>query len=428
MLPQGTPLGRLMLLEVFDYYDGPKLFAAHNAVGTIFFVFWTDQDSATDTWFYVPISKGRLESVKSGEFTLRDAILHPEDGSIFEVVVPAQKGNAVVTQTTPEKISPARLPPVGDVLDPDDQRGFQEEAIPSIPTGSYELAIGRSKRKTPKIAHVVEILSGWSALLESTLETIGFKTNFVPVATRIGSFIVTLAGLEGADTAQAIDILRRVVPLPTAPEDVSTAELRSSRVDLEHLAHLLAAVEKSKSDLQISIPRASGGSEVVMKIDANEARGLLGRVVVALSGVIASEHVPQADRIKTVFRAVEILSRGEEVTPEALEVVPRQVNYYKHAARVLDLLDKDYLLTPAGQRLVLCDPQEQMRIAANQFEKSRCGWLWIRWCNKTSISDVDPETAEEFLLAASVGINDTTKKRRAQTLRAWASKFIAVVE
>ncbi|MCA8832002.1 DUF6575 domain-containing protein [Hymenobacter pini] len=90
-LPKDSLLGNLSLIEVFHYYDGPKLFSCKNNGGQIYFVLWLgdeELDYRYDRWMYVPVSVTRIQHIKSGQIDLRSACINPEDGFIWIVNIP----------------------------------------------------------------------------------------------------------------------------------------------------------------------------------------------------------------------------------------------------------------------------------------------------------------------------------------------------
>lgn len=87
LLPQETILGKLEILEVYEFYDKPCLFSCRNVVGQIFLAVWIDETSYSDSWLYVPTSLRRLQQVVGGGIELKNAFLEAEDGFVLEVIV-----------------------------------------------------------------------------------------------------------------------------------------------------------------------------------------------------------------------------------------------------------------------------------------------------------------------------------------------------
>ncbi|WP_156922552.1 DUF6575 domain-containing protein [Cohnella thermotolerans] len=93
-----TPIGDLKVLEVFEYIDGPKVFSCENPEGQVFVTNWIDTTPQSDTWFYVPVSKKRLNQIRTGFISLRECIVNAEEGYVWEVITPAKGTGAVLVK------------------------------------------------------------------------------------------------------------------------------------------------------------------------------------------------------------------------------------------------------------------------------------------------------------------------------------------
>lgn len=130
-LPAGTPLGRLKVLEVYHYFDGPRLFACANVSGQKFLVFWLGDEDGADKWLYVPVSDTRLREVRSGAISLRRACKDPEDGFVWVVETPFQpNGKAGPTAFDPSELPDEYLPADDSFL------SLEEQALSSPVEGS----------------------------------------------------------------------------------------------------------------------------------------------------------------------------------------------------------------------------------------------------------------------------------------------------
>jgi hypothetical protein len=87
-LPQLTHLGKLELIEVYEFYDQPILFSCRNASDAIFIGVFADEDDNFETWLYVGVSPHRFKQIRSGAIDLHDAFSEVEDGIIFQIKVP----------------------------------------------------------------------------------------------------------------------------------------------------------------------------------------------------------------------------------------------------------------------------------------------------------------------------------------------------
>ena len=91
VLPKNTLLGNLSIIDIFHYYDGPKLFSCKNNSDQIYFVLWLGDEEKNykyDRWMYVPVSLTRLQHIKSGQVKLRDACINPEDDFLWIINMP----------------------------------------------------------------------------------------------------------------------------------------------------------------------------------------------------------------------------------------------------------------------------------------------------------------------------------------------------
>ena len=75
-----STLGRLEILETFEYYDQPVLFSCKNAAGHLYLVVAADENEQNETWLYAGVSEERLNLIRSGAIDLHDAFADPEDG------------------------------------------------------------------------------------------------------------------------------------------------------------------------------------------------------------------------------------------------------------------------------------------------------------------------------------------------------------
>ncbi len=81
---QGLPLlGRLRILEVYEFQDEPVLFAAIGDAGVVYLINLLDVDDDNYQWLAAPLSLGRFENVRTGKIELRRAFTQTEEGHVF---------------------------------------------------------------------------------------------------------------------------------------------------------------------------------------------------------------------------------------------------------------------------------------------------------------------------------------------------------
>jgi len=124
VLPKSDRFGVLEIIEIFDYYDGPKLFACKNSVGQIFLGMWIGSDARSDSFWLVSLSKERFLSVRSGGIGLDRVFVEPELGFLYQCVIQIADGASEVEPILPESLAAELLP------DPDEYLRLQTETLP----------------------------------------------------------------------------------------------------------------------------------------------------------------------------------------------------------------------------------------------------------------------------------------------------------
>ena len=123
-LPVGTILGQLEVLDVFEQFDGPKLFTCRNGADACFLVVWVDDHAgAEDVWLYAPVSTKRVAALKLGEFELRRAFIESEGGVVHLVRTSRSGGISAIESMASNTIPDELLPDRGVTL-----RAFPEPA------------------------------------------------------------------------------------------------------------------------------------------------------------------------------------------------------------------------------------------------------------------------------------------------------------
>lgn len=111
LLPENTVLGRLSIVEVYHYYDGPKLFACSNVTGQLYLTFWLGEYQDYDRWMYLPVSETRLTRMRSGGMSLRHGCRTPENGYLWIAQMPfTPDGTVTVEAVFPEQIDEMDMP------------------------------------------------------------------------------------------------------------------------------------------------------------------------------------------------------------------------------------------------------------------------------------------------------------------------------
>lgn len=136
---------------------------------------------------------------------------------------------------------------------------------------------------------------------------------------------------------------------------------------------------------------------------------------------IYKDHLPQANTVKLVLRLVDIVLQNGTVTRADIEELnsSRQVAYYRQAARILGLLDRDNIPTFRSRALHGISDSQRLALAAVYFEDSIVGRTWTEWAGMSHLTEVMPESAEAFVKECGIGLSDDTLRRRSSTLVRW---------
>lgn len=127
-LPINTPLGKLELQRVIEYYDFPRIFTCKNSTGQLYFAISTYDDSDEFHWIYLPISSLRLSAIFGGATSLRQALLEPEGGFLFFVKT-FTIGSTEFSYTLPEQLSNDDLPDEDYLIDIKDEPNCRSTVI-----------------------------------------------------------------------------------------------------------------------------------------------------------------------------------------------------------------------------------------------------------------------------------------------------------
>ncbi len=114
--PNGTELGDLALLDVFDHYDYPQSFSCQDATGRRFLAFHVEEPPATDTWLFLRVSALRLAQLEHGEIDLHESLIHAEDGFLFRVTQDRHQGTARVDRLPVDLLPAVWVPATGQLL------------------------------------------------------------------------------------------------------------------------------------------------------------------------------------------------------------------------------------------------------------------------------------------------------------------------
>lgn len=258
----------------------------------------------------------------------------------------------------------------------------------------------------------------------------GVSMSWAPAA----SFTIHLSSANGADISEVFDVLAQLAKVKGSASNVDALVGALPPQVASAVLRLLARVKHHSCDVEITLTDPNSPLwQQTITIEADRVRNLsfsaLARRARESSREIpvriTNRDVPQANEIEKVFQAVDAVLAGRKATVDDIEGIgsDRQVNYYLQAARLLGFLDEDNQATSRARSLVGISLEQRLALTAVFFEDSTVGRAWRTWDGKDRLSAVEPESAQEFLEVCVIGLNPTTIKRRASTLREWQTRL-----
>lgn len=425
MLPFNTPMGRLRLAEVLDSYDGPKLIVARSEVGIGYLGLWVENWASGERWLFVPVSETRRSEIRNGLRALRDAYLEAEDGFVYDVSVP-REGQTHFHVVACHEIDTDALPPEDDFLEP--QPSFAPSALArsaepgELPQSRLlERLYVRAARSNQNVGQdvVASTWAAWFSCRKATMSAHGSRFSSVPsaVGAAISSFAVDLSVPNAEVNVRAIADWAQYVQgtgAGTARERLTAFGMDSSACE-----SLLSNIVGFDVIFSVTLLWPNGSSPPCgFELTPDRARQLLRELRTTLP-ILSSDKIPQANSLDKVVEVVQALDADGDVDGASLGLVPRQVAYYKHAARVLGFIAPSDMLTMAGRRLVGAHGSEIDSVLRAQFEVSECGWAWAAWSNKRGLAEVKPDSAPDFLRVVAPSLSASTANRRGQMLSMW---------
>ncbi|MBK0015951.1 hypothetical protein JMT66_20345 [Kosakonia cowanii] len=418
-LPITNELGELSIERVYSFYDVPRTFLVKSSKTKEFYlVYWFDESETFDSWYYAPMNKLEISNLDSGFIQVRDFFLNK---NVFIVTTPYDLSCCEIEFLSYRDIDNETLPPVGYFISID---GEGECAIvyndeKEILNNVHEIRIFRDRsEKNIEWEPIQKIINTWNSLYNKVAKVL-FDDDFslVPYTSSIGSyktkFIAEKNDVFISNFTEFLNVLK------SSNLDLET--IKELGIDLNDFEALLSNLRTYNYKMEV---RSNTGSSLFI-IDAKKLASEKEKIQEHNQRYLSSDLVPQADDIYRVIKLVDSVGNNELFNEESEGITPRQVNYYKHAARLLGLVKKNgFVLQPLGWKVFFAkDFKEKISLLAEAFENSDCGWAWMKYCGVETIVDIDETTAIAFLIEKANGLAEDTAKRRSKTLHAWAIEF-----
>lgn len=112
-------VGDLYMGEVFEYYDGPKLFTLNkkNSEEPLFLSYWIGDEENYQSWVIIPVSKKRIEQYKNNEIDFLNFLNVLNEDELYRLDFIYKPEKDVISPMTKEDVSLISWPKKGLYFD-----------------------------------------------------------------------------------------------------------------------------------------------------------------------------------------------------------------------------------------------------------------------------------------------------------------------
>ena len=361
-------LGRLEIVEVYDYYDQPILFSCKNAAGHLYLVVAADENDQHEIWLYAGVSTERLNLIRSGAIDLHDAFAKPEGGFLLQATVPYEDQIPLrIEPIQPNQISEDMLPTAGERLD------LKTNTLPAL-SSSEEIAKSRKQeildlalsfagafRTEASIAPLSNILGGFQEVINTVgmvcgnenqvTENIRSNMEVSLLAIGAGSFDIRLAStkivdlLDHSDFGDAIEEFLKLLNAANNHERLKALlDQLTSRVARSY-TQFLKALNESVIDTRFTWKSPNpdrGGSAFLSKAQIQKVIEILERfqeeepvifnVTGKLTGVFLSNKTFKIETTDKPYKG--------KITDEAIETVQNATLSQIYTAEIQEITER----------------------------------------------------------------------------------------
>jgi hypothetical protein len=231
--PDLPSIGRLEILDVFAYHDGPRLFTARNRAGHLFLVEWASADDGKDVWLLAPLSLSRYRSLASRQIDFRSVFVGAETGFVYEAEVSRRGAPVKVASIAADTIPEVLLPEKDERVDEEESAaipmsqlvfggGAFDIGVPAVDLRLSPLGLESGIVETKELAKVLTAFQGLcDAVYKSTVKPIKGKVQASRLRLGIAGaytgslgLVITSIGMENPDVAKSTaETLRKVTVL-----------------------------------------------------------------------------------------------------------------------------------------------------------------------------------------------------------------------
>jgi hypothetical protein len=415
MVPKNTSLGELEIFEIYEYLDGPRLFAARNNIGTIYLVYWFDEREDATGWLYLPISEARLNELRRKAITLNATFKRPET-NYFRVYTGIHPGEDTADPVPPNEIDT-------DFFPPEDYYIEYVDVVKKTDDWSFETVLNG---KRPSAEALSQFIGRFRELIEDNMnkgrDPRRSPLKLYPQSASPGSIKIKFGADSNGDAIESLKIVDQLIR--SNDNEEFRRQLIEQKINPSQLKDFLSSITRNKLDVEFAPKLASDGG--IIKLPTENINRCLEYLDDVNFITVDTIKIPQANDLDKVLEVVSMIDDGIPLIPENIDglTTDRQVKYYTDAAYALGLVTKDKQLTTFGHFINShSDIENKYEILANSFESTDLGWAWMAWAQVQYMTELDPKTAADFIIASVPGLSEVTARRRASTLEKWLIKL-----
>ena len=296
-------LGKLEMVEVYNYYDIPILFSCKNAASQLYIVFFADRLPDHDVWLYAEVSITRLNLIRAGKIDLFDTFSKPEMDRLLKVIIPSNNSVEFSSEfILPSELSEDIFPPVNDYLDIEytpyvpqtsivdiaeaagrEIIGFNFKSLEGYNAEAPILQLGNVFTCFQKVINAIEVARQG---FKNITPAIRNKIQFFTLAFQPGSFEIKLASKKRDESQMEL------FELPSEQNETLTQffnllESKDNKSDLKSILtklglkttnqyrYLLTSLDKLDTDVTLSWTSPKVNKDAVVYFSKNEIPPLI---------------------------------------------------------------------------------------------------------------------------------------------------------
>ncbi|EPP7233173.1 DUF6575 domain-containing protein [Shigella flexneri] len=108
-------VGDLYMGEVFEYYDGPKLFTLNkkDSEEPLFLSYWIGDEKEYQSWVIIPVNKERISRYKNNEIDFLNFLNVLNEKELYRLDFMYKSGEDVISRMTSKDVSLIAWPKEG---------------------------------------------------------------------------------------------------------------------------------------------------------------------------------------------------------------------------------------------------------------------------------------------------------------------------